>query len=124
ASVNKENVKIAALDGDNPVFIAKADFPKAKVVELPDLTDIGQTLVNVENGKADLTIVDRHTFGIYNDNNPGKLKIVQADRPVRIYPASFAFAPEDYLLRDAVSSALDELLLDGTTARSRKKYEQ
>jgi len=122
--VNDEKIKIVALDGDNPVFIAKTDFPKAKIVELPDMTDFSQTLVNVEAGKADVTIVDRYTFGTYNDHNPGKLKIVQPNHPIRIYPTSFAFLPEDYQLRDAVNAALDELILDGTISRLNKKYEK
>jgi len=122
AAVNDAKIKMVALDGDNPVFIAKTDFPKTKIMELPDMTDLSQTLVDVETGKADVTIVDKYTFGTYNDHNPGKLKIVQPDHPIRIYPTSFVFTPDDYLLRDAVNAALDELILDGTLSRINKKY--
>jgi ABC-type amino acid transport substrate-binding protein len=122
SAVNDDKIKLVSLEGDNPVYIAKSDFPKTKVTEFPDMTDLSQTLVEVETGKADVTIVDKYTFGTYNDHNPGKLKMV--GKPIRIYPTSFVFLPEDYQLRDAVNAALDELILDGTMARLNKKYEK
>ncbi len=124
AAINDPAVRLVALDSDNPVFIAKTDFPKAKVIELPNMTDISQTLVNVADGKADVAIADAHAFGIYNDYNPSKLKIVNPAQPVRIYPASFAFQANDTMLRDAVNAALDELILDGSIARIMKRYEK
>lgn len=122
ANANNEKIKFVGLEGDNPIFIAKTDFPKMKIMELPDMTALAQTLVNVATSKADVTIVDKYTFEVYHENNPGKLKIVRPKHPVRVYPASFVFAPEDYLLQGAVNAALDELILDGTIQRINQKY--
>ena len=121
--LNSADLKMVALDGDNPVAIAKADFPKAQVLALPNMTDFSQVLVNVADGKADFTIVDAFTFGTYNKNNPGKLKIVSPDEPIRIYPVSYVFSKDDTVFRDAVNAALDELILDGTIDRIMDKYD-
>ena len=112
--LNSPNLKMVALEGDNPVNIAKADFPQAKVLELPNMTDFSQVLVNVADGRADFTIVDAYTFGAYNKNNPGKLKLINTQHPVRVYPVSYVFQSTDVIFRDAVNAALDEMILDGT----------
>jgi len=122
--LNNENVIMVALEGDNPVNIAKSDFPKTKILELPNMTDFSQVLVNVEKGKADFTIVDAYTFGAYNANNPDRLKILNTENPVRIYPVSYVFHKEDVLLRDAVNAALDEMILDGTMGKIFDMYEE
>ncbi len=124
SDANNSNLTMVALDGDNPVHIAKSDFPKVEVLTLPNMTDFGQVLVNVETGKADFTIVDAYTFGVYNKNNPGKLKIVAERDPIRIYPVSFVFGHEDIVFRDAVNAALNELILDGTIDKIFDKYDE
>ena len=123
SDANHSDLKMVALDGDNPVHIAKAEFPKAEILTLPNMTDFAQVLVNVATGKADFTIVDAYTFGAYNKNNPGKLKIVNSDNPIRIYPVSFVFSPDDIVLRGAVNAALNELILDGTIDKIFDKYD-
>lgn len=115
---------MVAMDGDNPIHIAHSDFPKAQIMALPNMTDFSQVLVNVATGKADFTIVDAFTFGTYNKNNSGKLKIVSPDKPIRIYPVSYVFSAEDALFRDAFDAALSELILDGTIDRIMDKYDQ
>ncbi len=122
-NLNTPDLKMVALDGDNPVYIAKADFPEAERLILPNMTDFSQVLVNVATGKADFTIVDACTFGNYNKNNPDILKIIAPNNPIRTYPVSFVFGPEDNVLRDAVNAALDELILDGTINRIMDQYD-
>lgn len=122
--LNNKEFKMAALDGDGPTFIAKADFPEAESLLLPPMSDFSQVLVTVADKKADFTIVDAYTFGDYNKNNPGKLKIVSPDHPIRIYPTSFLFGKDDFMFRDAINAALDELILDGTVDRIIDKYNE
>lgn len=122
-NLNEEKFKMVALDGDNPVNIAAADFPKAQVLALPNMTDFSQVLVNVADAKADFTIVDAYTFGAYNKTNPGRLKIVTPAAPSRVYPVAYVFKKEDVVFRDAVNAALEEMILDGTMNRILGKYD-
>ena len=123
-AMNNPDFKMVALDGDNPVYIAKADFPQVQVLTLPNMTDFSQVLVNAATGKADFTIVDAYTFGVYNAHNPGKLRIVDPAHPVRTYPVSYVFGKDDVVFRDAVNAALDELILDGTIDAILNKYDK
>jgi ABC-type amino acid transport substrate-binding protein len=121
--LNTPDLKMVALDGDNPVAIAQSDFPKAQILTLPNMTDFSQVLVNVADKKADFTIVDAATFGAYDKNNAGKLKIVAPEKPVRVYPVSYVFGSQDSQFRDAFNAALDELILDGTIDKILDKYD-
>ncbi len=56
--INNQNVTISVADGESASVIAKADFPQAKTFALPKDTDMGQLLLNVVNGKADVAFVD------------------------------------------------------------------
>jgi len=121
--LNDPKLTMVAIDGDNPIAIAKADFPQAKISTLPNMTDPSQVLLAIADGKGDFTITDAMTFGDYAQHNPGKLRIVNPDRPVRVYPSSYVFRSDDGQLRDAVNAALDELILDGTIDRIMNKYD-
>lgn len=116
-------LKMSAIDGDNPVAIAAADFPKAQVVALPNMTNFSQVLLELADKKVDFTITDAVSFGTYNKSNPGRLKIVDVNKPARVYPAGYVVGSEDYQLRDALNAALNELILDGTIDRIMDKYD-
>lgn len=122
--LNKADMKMVALDGDNPVHIAHSDFPSVQIVTLPVMTDFSQVFLSVADKKADFTIADAVAFGIYNASNPGKLKIVDAKKPIRIYPVSYVFRSEDVQFRDAVNNVIDELILDGTVDRILDKVDK
>jgi len=87
------------------------------------MTDFPQVLVNVALGKADFTIVDAYTFGEFDKNNPGKLRIVDPRHAIRVYPVSYVFKAEDVVFRDAFNAALDELILDGSINRILDHYD-
>ena len=125
SSMNLDDAALTmvALDGDNPINIAAADFPHTRISALPNMTDFSQVLLDVADKKADFTIVDAYTFGAYDAKNKGKLRIVDMAHPIRVYPVSFAFAGDDVLFRDAVNAALDELILDGHINRILDKYD-
>lgn len=121
--LNDPKIKIAALEGDNPVNIIKNDFPKAQTLLLPSaINKYSETLLSVADGKADAVIADASVFGLYNKNNPGKLKIANPDKPIRIYPAGFVVSGDDVQLWHAINSAIDELALDGSLERVMRKY--
>ncbi len=122
--LNNAELKMVAIDGDNPVHIAHNDFPKAQILALTNMTDFTQVMVNVADKKADFTIVDAVAFGNYNASNPGKLKIVDPKKPIRTYPVSYAFHSEDAQFRDAVNHAIEELILDGTVDKIFDKYDK
>ncbi len=123
-SLNDEKISVASLDGDNPRFIAEEDFPKAKILTLPDMNSTAMTLESVSTGKADATFIDAWGFGDYNEHNPGKLKLIHLDKPVRIYPVGFNVPMGDDRLRSVINAAMDELIYSGQIDKILKRYQK
>jgi ABC-type amino acid transport substrate-binding protein len=123
-ALDSGDVKIASMDGDNPKFIAEEDFPKAQVFTLPDMAGMSMVFESVATGKADVTFTDAYSFGDYNDHNPGKLRLTQLDRPVRIYPVGFVLPMGDEKFRTMINTAMDELIYSGQVDRILQRYEK
>src|ERR1700722_4190234 len=54
-SLNDPAVTISSIDGTIPGRIAAVDFPKAKVISLPQTSDYSFNILNVADNKADVT---------------------------------------------------------------------
>ena len=123
SAANRSDVTIAVLDGSTSSFIAAEDFPLAKAVSLPELTDFSQLLVEVQTGKADLTFAEASKFTGYSQNNPGLLRNVTADKPARLSAYAFAVQADEHRLLATVNTALDELQNAGHINRIISAYE-
>ena len=122
--INSPDIKVAVLDGDAPVAIVEERFPKAQLHSLSHNLPFSQVLVEVADKKADVTISDTNNLGGYLAQNPGKLKVVRVQEPVRIFPVSFLFGPDDHQLKNAVDNALHQMILEGSLDKILDKYEQ
>ena len=56
--INDPSIRISVHDGSLDGVIASEDFPLAKKVSLPNMTDFGMSLQEVVNGKADVAILN------------------------------------------------------------------
>lgn len=109
ADLNKSDVTFVGIDGDLSVTLVGYLFPKAKVINLSATSDASALTVNVATRKADVAIMDPGLIKNYNDNNPQKLKAVDPEHPLAVYPVGFSVAKgEDKLLRmlDSTVSAM------------------
>ena len=121
-AINKPDVRVASLDGDNPKFIAEEDFPKAQIFTLPDMAGEPMVMESVALRKADVTFMDAYNFGTYDDHNRGKLKLTQLDHPVRLYPAGYVLPAGDDRLRAMINTALDEMIYSGQMEKILQRY--
>ncbi|MEK7504803.1 MAG: transporter substrate-binding domain-containing protein, partial [Patescibacteria group bacterium] len=83
-AINSPDVRISVVDGELAQTIAQSQFPTAKVVSLPQLSDISQSLLNVSSGKADVAFVEPYIADAFLKNNPGSIKNVQPNNPLRV----------------------------------------
>ncbi len=113
AQINHSDVKISAIDGTMPFHLAQDLFPKASVLSLPALSDYTFNLLNVENGKADVTFVEIYQGHAYLAHNPNTIKNITSDQPIIVYPNSFSVAMGENDLLDTMNMALDELVNSG-----------
>lgn len=121
--VKTEGASVSVIDGEMSSIIADALFPDAKRVALPQMTDPVQMLMNVATGKADITFTDMHTAQSFMEANPGTLRQVPLERPVRIVPVTLAIAVGEERLKSMLNTAIDQMQYDGVIEMILKKYE-
>lgn len=123
SKINDKDVTIAAIDGGGNKEIAQQHFPKAQILSMPDTTNVAQMLRNVATGKADVTFTYPANFKDYQQNNPGQLKAIHKDRPVRVFGNTFMVPKGEDKLRNMLNTAIHQALVSGEINRIIDKYE-
>ena len=121
--INDANVRIAAIDGAMEDIIAKEDFPSAQRVSLPQLSPFTQNLLNVTSHKADITFAEPGIVREFLANNPGMLKELAPNKPLRIFGNCLVLPRGDYQLKEFLDVALEELLYSGEIEKILQQYE-
>lgn len=123
SALNTQNVTISTMDGELGARIAKTDFPNANTLALPQNAGFSQMIENVLTGKADIVFLAASSARAYQATNPGRITVVDPDKPLRIFPDAIMIPQGQYELRQALNYALMEMLNDGEIDAILKKYE-
>jgi polar amino acid transport system substrate-binding protein len=123
SAINSPSVRIAMIDGAMEDIIAKTDFPEAKRVSLPELSPFTQNLLNITSGKADVTFAEPSIVAEFLATNPGKLKEIAPEHPLRIFGNSLVIKLGDLQLQEFLDVALRELLYSGAVDKILRMYE-
>jgi ABC-type amino acid transport substrate-binding protein len=75
----------------------------------------------VTNKKADLAFAEPSAANDFLKSNPGTL-VRATDKPIRTFGLDFAFARGEDSMAAMWNTALEELVNDGTVARTLEKY--
>ncbi len=119
--INSNQITVSAVDGELATFIAKDDYPSAKLNTLPQLSSYAEVFLNIVNGKADITFAEPSAVNDFLKSNPGKIHRV-GNTPVRTFGNSFAFVRGQESMISMWNVALGELINDGTVERTLEKY--
>lgn len=122
-AINNPEIRILSLDGDTANEIATQDFPRAKKIFLPQNSDISMQLESVASQKADVAFTYMANFFKYDQTNPGKLKSLVTDRPIRAFGNTIMVPPGEDKLKSMLNTALNELMNSGTVDAIIDKYE-
>jgi len=122
--INAQNVTIATIDGEMSSFIAQSTFPNAKTLSLPQDTQVAQLLLNITTRKADVTFVEPAIAEEFLSNNPGSIKNIAKDRPVRYFGNTMAVPKNQDGFKAMINTAIDELFYAGKVDELIKKYEK
>lgn len=122
--INDESVTISVMDGEMSAIIAKTDFFKAKTFEVPALSSQSIILVNVAEKKADITFTDIAGAQGFMSKNPGKIKQVPSDTPLRVFGNTLAVELNEQKLRRMLDNATIELLNSGVIEKIVRKHEK
>lgn len=122
--INSPDIRVTAQDGAMDDVIAQSDFPRAKKVSIPQLNPWSDNLLNTISGKADVSFSEPGPINQFLEKNPGTLKEVRLDRPLRVFANSYAFKIGEDKFKAMIDAAIDELHLDGTVERILQQYEK
>lgn len=122
-AINDRAVRISAVDGSTPFIIANTLFPKAQKVTMPDLTPLSTPMMDVASGKADVAFWSRPNAVTYMAKNPGKMREVTLDQPVRLFASSLAVRKGEEGFRQMITIATRELLFSGAVDKIISRYE-
>ncbi|MCX7176039.1 MAG: ABC transporter substrate-binding protein [Proteobacteria bacterium] len=123
ASLNEPEIKLGVIDGSTGEKIAQTQFPRAKIVSYPQSAGEGQLFLDVTTGKVDAFFEEPAKGLLYVKNNPGKIKNIAADKPVKVFSNVFLLPAGDFRMKEMIDTALDEVLNSGFVERTIHKYE-
>ncbi len=122
--INSPKVKIATIDGGTVEVIAQDDFPQAKHLSMPQLTDIAQLLLTVSTGKADVTFTEPTIADRYIQNNPGTVQNINPDKPIRVFASSWMLKRGEFEFKAMLDTVLDEVINSGAMDKIIARYER
>ena len=124
ADLNKPETTIAVLEGEAGSIFAHEAYPKAKFLAIPQLSDFALMYEEVAQKKADVSLAEMGSFIAYDKANPGKLKALNPNQPLAVFPVVMGLPPGDVRLKTAIDAAITEMLNDGTIDRLSAQYIQ
>lgn len=121
-AINSPDVTIAVIDDDVSEEIATHDFPLARRVSRPQIGAVEDLMVMVMNKKADITFDGPNRFEPFSRNNPGKLRMVPTERPMRIFPNVVAVDIHEQELLQMLNTAMHQMQDNGTFDKLKDAY--
>ena len=120
--INDSSVKIATIDGEMSDIIARSQFPDAERLSLPQNSDNSVMLLNVAEGRADVTFVEPYIAGLFLQNHPEALVNISSDRPIRVFPNTMMFRKGQGEFKSMLDVAILELINTGKIQELFDKY--
>jgi ABC-type amino acid transport substrate-binding protein len=122
--LNSTSVRIATIDGGTGEQIAKSQFPLAQRIALPQLTDFGQSFMDVVHNKADVVFMEPFHASKFSENNPNTIKCLSEGRPLRTFGNCFMFGRNEVEFANMLNTVLQDLLNSGFIDDLLAKYEK
>ncbi|MFA6474788.1 MAG: transporter substrate-binding domain-containing protein [Patescibacteria group bacterium] len=122
--INNPDITVATIDGEMSAFITQSNFPDATVISLPQDTPVSQLLLNVITHKADVTFVQPAIAEEFLANNPGSVKNITKDDPIRSFGNTMGIPKNQAGFESMMNTALEELLNNGKINELIHQYEK
>ncbi len=120
--INQPDVTVALSDDDITTEIYQHDFPRARKYELPQFAPPEELLLAIATKKADVAVNNPYRLVTFDRTNPGKVRVVPTDKPLRVYPDTIAVDIHEEALLHMLNTAIDQAVANGTVDRLLAKY--
>ena len=122
-ALNKNIYSTAYSEGDVLETIAKNEFPEVKGVPLPPLGTPADNLMDVVTRKTDFVVFPKVMFQMYEKSNPGQLRYLKIEPPLKTYGNVIAVGMDDLKLQQLLNAAVNELVNSSSYDKIMKKYD-
>ncbi|MCP5404895.1 MAG: transporter substrate-binding domain-containing protein [Pseudomonadaceae bacterium] len=107
--LNAPDIRFVALDGTTPGVITRQEFPKAKLISLPQLTPVSDLSMFVSTRKADAHISIPEINSFHNKHNKIKHRKVKGVQPLWLLAVGAVVAPDEIQLKNLIDAGTEEL---------------
>lgn len=117
-------LRISTIDGELAEKIAQQDFPSHESVALPQFSDYSQMLLQVATGKADATFFNRLFANRFINKNPGSIKELSREEPIRVFAESFILPLKAPVFKEMIDATIMEMIENGVLDGLLKKHDE
>lgn len=108
--LDRPEIHISTLDGEQTSVFAKQFFPNAQQVSLPQSAPFSDLLLQVTTGKADIVFAEPFSVNEFMKNNPDTLRMVTTlDKPLLVVPNVFLLPRDEYAFKELIDNGLREM---------------
>lgn len=111
--LNNPGYKISVQDGDINDSIAKADFPEAERVSIPQMAQSSMFLLNLVEQKADAAFAESSFAKDFMRNNPDSLRNITPDNPIRLFSNVYMIPKNEVQFQNMLNTVIQELTYRG-----------
>ena len=123
SKINMKDVKVGTIDGETSDLIADNDFPNATKQSSPENTDISQKFLDLDKKSCDVVFAEPYFAYEYSKNNPGKIKNIAAENPIRLFGNVYMMKAGEWQLKQMLDVAIQDLINSGYVDKVIAKYE-
>ncbi len=122
ALLNNPQYKFATIDGETSSIVKSEDFPNAKSVSLPNVSDVSQILLEVSSKRADATTAEPIVADLFLKNNSGTLRAIHTKEPVRVFETVWTVSAGEQKLANWLNNGVRQMLFSGFVEPIVEKY--
>lgn len=121
--INRPDITIISGDGEMSGIIARQDFPKARVLSLPNMTGTTDQLLAISTKKADISFFEAWTAEDFIAKHPNSLRRIAAGGPMRVFANTIALPMDDYRLKSMLDAAISQIVNSGQMDKIVSRHE-
>jgi ABC-type amino acid transport substrate-binding protein len=91
---------------------------------MPQLTPFTSNFQNIVDHKAEITFAEPSVVYEFQQANPGKIKEIASDKPLRIFGNNLVVRRGEIDLKLLLDAGMQEIVFNGTVDKILKKYEK
>jgi len=112
-ALNKKEIKVATIDGEQAEAAAKFYLPNASLLSAPQASDYSIMLMNVADKKADVVFASPITANDFMKTRPKALKRIKGDQPLYLAVAIMQIRRGEHDFKAMINNELRELFASG-----------